>query len=436
MSNAIVEYEGGNSALSLWREPEEVLAEAKKAAEALMSVVSQKKNKVMFNNEQYLEREDWGTVAKFYGCTAKVTETKYVEFGDIRGWEAVAICLDKNLNEIGRAESMCLSEEDNWGDVPVYEWQDVLDDQGKKIWDATLRNGKGGYKAKRVEVGRKPKPLFQLRSMAQTRAEAKVLKGIFGWVVVLAGFRPSVAEEMTGNEFSQDEGDGGNGQRPPVTQPARKSQQQTTQAQTEQKIEELQVDGKITGPKIGNNGALWFHLGDSLVCVPEDKLDSDMVEDRYIKVRCIKKHLEKIGDFFVVGGIISLETADGKTETTAKADTEAVKDQAATETAPSGEVSDEVKSINDMFASGEVKKASDLPPVNPTTPGTIGSKKAQRIHILIRENEKKTGFTEAVLKAFKANMELETLNDLPEDLYEELKRWVRGEVDWRPRIDL
>jgi len=44
------------------------------------------------------------------------------------------------------------------------------------------------------------KPLFQLRSMSQTRASAKALRNCLAWVAVLAGYEPSVAEEMTGDE--------------------------------------------------------------------------------------------------------------------------------------------------------------------------------------------------------------------------------------------
>src|SRR5262249_27437128 len=44
------------------------------------------------------------------------------------------------------------------------------------------------------------KPLFQLRSMAQTRACAKAMRNVLAWVVVLAGYAPTPAEEMTGEE--------------------------------------------------------------------------------------------------------------------------------------------------------------------------------------------------------------------------------------------
>lgn len=203
MSTALSNYHQDEAGISLWRKPEQVLAEAKEAATALISVISQKKDKVIFNGEQYIEREDWGMVAKFYGCSAKSISTNYVNFDGIRGFEATAVCLDRNLNEIGRAESMCLSDEDNWGDVPVYEWRDELDANGKKIWVAPANGKKGHYKGRKIQIGTKPKPLFQLRSMAQTRAEAKVLKATFGFVVVLAGYKPTPAEEMTGYAAEQ-----------------------------------------------------------------------------------------------------------------------------------------------------------------------------------------------------------------------------------------
>ena len=41
------------------------------------------------------------------------------------------------------------------------------------------------------------KPEFQLASMAQTRACGKVLRLLLGWVMTLAGYEPTPAEEMT-----------------------------------------------------------------------------------------------------------------------------------------------------------------------------------------------------------------------------------------------
>ncbi len=155
MSNELEVYEGMKD-MVVARPPELVLAEAKKAATALKDVVATKHNPVVFNGEQYLEFEDWQTVGRFYGVTAKIITTEFVDFGDAKGFLAKAVAIRTDGMEVSAAEAMCLNDEGNW----------------------------------------KSKPLFQLRSMAQTRACAKALRNVLAWVVVLAGYRPTPAEEM------------------------------------------------------------------------------------------------------------------------------------------------------------------------------------------------------------------------------------------------
>jgi len=173
MENEIIESQP--SEIILHREPETVLTEAKKAAQALMTVVSQKKKPVIINNEQYLEFEDWQTVARFYGLTVKVNRTNFVDFGGVKGYEAVADVLRNDGTVISSAEAMCLNDEEKWSTRTKYEW----------------------INGKREKIGEVPVPLFQIRSMAQTRACAKALRNVLAWVVVLAGFKPTPAEEMT-----------------------------------------------------------------------------------------------------------------------------------------------------------------------------------------------------------------------------------------------
>jgi hypothetical protein len=166
--------------LSISRPPEVVLAEARKAAKALQDVISKKTDPVIFGGQQYLEFEDWATCARFYGVTAKVRETRFIQYGDVVGFEASADAIVTASGQaISSADAMCLNDEDKWSTRAKYEWQEV-----------------GGKKTK-VKVGDVPVPLFQLRSMAQTRACAKALRNVFSWVVVLAGYRPTPAEEMT-----------------------------------------------------------------------------------------------------------------------------------------------------------------------------------------------------------------------------------------------
>lgn len=178
MEEALAVIERPNDALALNRAPDLVLAEAHKAAKALTEVIEGKAKKVVFNGKTYLQFEDWQTLGRFYGVTAMVRSTKYVEFGDgdekVAGFEAVCDALLVSTNQtISSAEAMCLNDEPNWA----------------------------------------KKPLFQLKSMAQTRAAAKALRNVLAWVVVLAGYSGTPAEEMTGDE--------GNGQY--VSSPKRKS---------------------------------------------------------------------------------------------------------------------------------------------------------------------------------------------------------------------
>lgn len=157
MSNEMTVYDV-NQDIVVARPPEVVLSEAKKAATALHGIVSNKPKKVMMNGEQYLEFEDWQTVGRFYGVTAKVMSTEFMDLGGVQGFLARAVALRADGAEISAAEAMCMNDEQNW----------------------------------------KSKPLFQLRSMAQTRACAKALRNVLAWVVVLAGYKPTPAEEMDG----------------------------------------------------------------------------------------------------------------------------------------------------------------------------------------------------------------------------------------------
>lgn len=147
-------------ALALQRTPQIVIDEARKAASALTAIIESDPNKLMLNGKTYLFFEQWQLLARFYGVTTGAADqipTKFVEYGDARGWEATAEARLVSTNQvISRAEAMCLDDEWKWAD----------------------------------------KPLFQLKSMAQTRACAKALRNVLAWVVVLAGYCPTPAEEI------------------------------------------------------------------------------------------------------------------------------------------------------------------------------------------------------------------------------------------------
>jgi hypothetical protein len=191
-------------------QPGAVLANAKRAAEALASIISQKARPVMMNGQQYLEFEDWQTVGRFYGVTACVEGSpEYVEFGsDVRGFKATAVALHLGSGKvISRATAYCLTDEEKWRGRTKYEWAYVttdgtreVEDPGKDriVWEPNPNKPGNRPRKERIALGTEPVPLFQIASMAQTRACAKVLRNVLAWVVVLAGYRPTPAEEIDG----------------------------------------------------------------------------------------------------------------------------------------------------------------------------------------------------------------------------------------------
>lgn len=166
--------------------PDIVLENARTAATALVTVLSNKKKPVIMNGEQYLEFEDWQTCGQFYGYTVKTGGAVPVEVDGVKGAKASADLIDiKTGMYLGGAEAYCMRDEDHWNTRPKYEWQ------GK------------GEDSRRVKVGDEVVPWFQLASMAQTRAGAKALRNRLAWVVVLAGYKATPAEEMTDNTVSE-----------------------------------------------------------------------------------------------------------------------------------------------------------------------------------------------------------------------------------------
>ena len=138
------------------RAPKAVLDAAIDAAKALQDVVKQTQKPLIINGEQYLEYEHWMTLGQFYGFYVMTGEAMPVEIDGIRGAKATAKLLTREGLIVGGAEAYCMSDEENWQE----------------------------------------KPWFQLASMAQTRAGAKAFRNRLAWVAVLAGYRPTPAEEM------------------------------------------------------------------------------------------------------------------------------------------------------------------------------------------------------------------------------------------------
>ena len=209
-------------ALAMSRKPEKVLEEAKAAATALMQVVESKPKKIQFNGQTYLTFEDWQTLARFYGYTVREDgDPEPVSMGDVQGFKASAVVLDRDGIIRSRATSYCMNDEDKWSNRPKYAYVYLcrsggvsVEDPGKDeiIWEDNPKvQGKKRPKKERKLIGEEKVPMFQLASMAQTRACAKALRNTLAWVAVLAGYAATPAEEMNtsseppSEDFNQDD---------------------------------------------------------------------------------------------------------------------------------------------------------------------------------------------------------------------------------------
>ncbi len=142
--------------------PAKAFEQAKEVATAVKAVIDKRPNQVVINNKRYIEYTDWIMLGAPYGITAKVIWTKELyskkDKDKFIGFLARSVAIKDGI-EISAAEAECLIFERNWGNKAYNQ-------------------------------------RFMLRSMAQTRASAKVLSNVLRWVVVLAGYEGTPAEEI------------------------------------------------------------------------------------------------------------------------------------------------------------------------------------------------------------------------------------------------
>ena len=206
-SGEVTEMDAYQQALALQRSPDIVMGEAAKAAAALKSVLDSKPKPVMMNGERYLEFEDWMLCGRFYGYTAKEDgDPEFVTMGEAQGFKASAVVLNRHGQVVSRATAYCMNDEDKWSTRTKYAYCYVLKDGSVSVDDPGASNmqwednpskpGKQRPVKVKTKIGDEKVPLFQLSSMAQTRACSKALRNVLAWVVVLAGYKPTPAEEL------------------------------------------------------------------------------------------------------------------------------------------------------------------------------------------------------------------------------------------------
>lgn len=135
-------------------EPSEVVEKATKVATALASVIRNQKLTSPIQGKEYVRVEGWTLLGSMLGVFPVNVWTH--ELPDKQGWEA-RVEARRGDQVVGAAEAMCTRSEGRWKSADDYA----------------------------------------IRSMAQTRATAKALRMPLGFVMQLAGYEPTPAEEMT-----------------------------------------------------------------------------------------------------------------------------------------------------------------------------------------------------------------------------------------------
>ena len=139
--------------------PKAVIEAASEVAKQLKDVVNQAGLAVKIGNGHHLKIEGWETVGRLTDrATVRTFDATFIEIDGAKGFRARSEVISRDGVVIGGAEALCLNTEANWEN----------------------------------------KPWYALASMAQTRAAGKALRNIYSWVIVLAGYESTPAEEMDG----------------------------------------------------------------------------------------------------------------------------------------------------------------------------------------------------------------------------------------------
>ena len=151
--------------------PAEVVQRASQIARTLEQVVRSQNLVVKIGQGEHVRVEGWTFLGSMLGVFPVVQWTRPVLKDDESfGWEARVEARTRTGEVVGAAEAECLRSEPPWSFFPP-----------PNKWGKTPP----------------ARDDFALRSMAQTRAVSKALRLPLGFVMQLAGFNPTPAEEMT-----------------------------------------------------------------------------------------------------------------------------------------------------------------------------------------------------------------------------------------------
>ena len=157
-------------------DPAAVVDRASTVATALASVIKERKLSSKISGKDHVNVEGWTLLGSMLGVFAEVEWSRPLD----NGWEARAVARTLNGNVVGAAEAMCTTGEYRWGKADPYA----------------------------------------VRSMAQTRAVSKALRLPLGFIMHLAGYSATPAEELPDDQPERGAGGAGPSASSPNRAPA------------------------------------------------------------------------------------------------------------------------------------------------------------------------------------------------------------------------
>lgn len=154
--NAVVVAQAAPVSLFRTDDPTEIVARATSVANALSAVIEDRKLYKMIQGKRHVVVEGWTLLGSMLGVFPVCEWSRKIE----DGWEARVVARTMAGVTVGAAEALCSHDESLWSN----------------------------------------RDEFALRSMSQTRATSKCLRIPLGFIMSLAGYATTPAEEMDGIE--------------------------------------------------------------------------------------------------------------------------------------------------------------------------------------------------------------------------------------------
>lgn len=153
-------------------------------ANALKDFVVRQELSVRIGDGEHLKVEAWQWLGSQLGIFARTVEAREIQSAELElvGYEATVEAVHRATGDVvGRAVAICAADEQQsrWGDDP--------DRPGRRV---------KRYQPRWVTAGVPVR--HAMMSMAQTRATSKALSQALRFVVVMAGYRGTPSEEMSG----------------------------------------------------------------------------------------------------------------------------------------------------------------------------------------------------------------------------------------------